>query len=269
MESETLSLEEIAGLLAAYKSQGADAVDFGGGEPTIRKDLPAMAAAAKSLGYSRIGLKTNGMRLCYPEYTQNLMDSGINEFSVSVWGHNPETHDALAGREGVFEMTEMGIKHLVDFGADVCVDFLLTTTSAGRLTDALRHWTGIGAVKFRLWLYSIFGSGGRSAELLPPLREAGAAAADAFNAVQDRIQWMKTSHLMPCVLKGCEEMYFNIRELDLLIVSKNNQFKGETSPFEAGVRAPACRRCRYIGTCAGPRAEYIQLHGTEELRPIR
>ncbi len=265
---KSLSIEEVASLLKTYRMQGADEVNFGGGEPTTREDLPAMAAVAKKLGYSRIGIKTNGMRICYPDYTKHLMESGFNEFYVSMWGHDPETHDALARREGAFEATEMGLKNLSDFGADFCVDFLITKKSVSHLAEIISKLANIGVPKFSLWLYSIFGSGGKYPELLPSLSEAGAAARDAFRLVHDRVESIKTSHIFPCFLHGCEEMYFNIKELELYIVSKNSGFWGEESPFEAGMTTAACERCRRRDVCTGPRPEYVDVYGDKEFSPI-
>jgi len=48
-------------------------------------------------------------------------------------------------------------------------------------------------------------------------------------------------------------MYYNVRELDLLVVTPGHSFKGEDSPFEMGIHVAACGRCRLAGKCAGPR----------------
>lgn len=269
MEGGRFTLEEIVRILARQKALGVKAVDFGGGEPTIGNELPAMAAAARKLGYTTIGVKSNGMRFCYPEYAELCMESGINEFSISLWGHSPETHDYLAGREGAFEMTEMGLKHLVDFGADVYVDFLLTTMSAGQLTEALKKFIGIGVKKYRLWLFSLFGAGGAYAELMPTLEEAGGAAVKACKTVEKEVDFMGTSHVMPCFLKGRESMYFNARELELLVVTAGNSFAAEESPFEAGTHVAACAGCRFESKCAGPRMEYLKIFGEDGIRKVK
>lgn len=265
---KSISIEETALLLKSFRDQGVVEVDFGGGEPTTREDLPAMAAVARMLGYTRIGLKTNGMRLCYPDYLKHLMESGFNDFHVSMWGHNPEIHDALSGREGSFEATEMGIKHLVDFEANLSVDFLITSKSVSNLAEAIEKLADIGVSRFSLWLYSIFGSGGNHPELLPTLTASGIGAMDAYQRVHERVEDIKTSHIFPCFLRGGEEMYFNIKEIDLLIVSKSSRFFGDESPFEVGVKVHACKQCRMGDICAGPRPEYVSTFGDKEFSPI-
>jgi MoaA/NifB/PqqE/SkfB family radical SAM enzyme len=266
---EALTAEDIARILKTYKARGIDMVDFGGGEPTARPDLPAMIAAARHLGYRSIGLKTNGMRLCYPEYLEALMVAGVNNFCVSVWGHDPDTHDRLAGRSGAFEMTEMAIKHLVDYNADVCVDFLITTETLNHLEQAIGHWINIGVSNFTLWLFSVFGSGRNDSRLLPVMSAAGNAAAAAIGALKDSIDSIKTSHITPCLLKNCWNIYYNIKDLELYVVSKNGGFWAEQSPFEAGIKLPACGICKMNAVCAGPRPEYVKQHGAKEFSPLR
>ena len=261
MGAQGFSTEQAFRLLADHAEAGVKAVDFGGGEPAVRNDLPALATAAARLGYKQIGVKSNGMRFCYADYAKFCMDCGINEFHVSLWGHPSQSHDRMAGRRGAFEMTEMGLKHLVDFGADVTVDFLVSSISAGFIGDALKHFVGIGVKKFDLWVFSLFGAGGRMAELVPRLGEAGGAVVEAVESLEDKSVTVRTSHIMPCCLRGREEMYFNIKDMKLKIMTPGGSFAGEESPFEKGVHIGECSRCKFHGGCPGPRPEYIRLFG--------
>jgi len=236
----------------------------------LKQDIPILAKAAVELGYSGIGLKSNGMRFCYPDYAELCMNSGINEYSISLWGYPPPMHDRMAGRDGAFEMTEMGLKHLVDFGADVCVDYLLTTQSLTTLSDALNYLSlKVGVRKFRLWLFSVFGSGGIEASSLPSLTQAGKSVVAAYRAVRKNVDWVKTSHVPPCLLKGNRSMYYNVRELDLYVITSGHSFKGEESPFEKGVHVDACGACCQKDKCAGPREEYVRMRGGAEMESLK
>lgn len=264
--------KQAANLLSLYRAEGATAVDFGGGEPTLRDDLTALVRAAKKIGYKHVGVKSNGMRFCYPAYAEECLKAGVDEFAVSLWGGSPRTHDALAGREGAFEATEMGLKNLVDAGADVCVDFLLTTESLPELEDAAEKIAaGIGVKKMRLWVYSLFGAGATADPgLLPRLADAGAAAACAIRVTRRSGLHIETSHIMPCCLpEECRAAYFNIKKLGLLIVTPGSAFRGEESPFEAGEHISACRGCSKSGACPGPRGEYVTVHGASEFNTIK
>jgi MoaA/NifB/PqqE/SkfB family radical SAM enzyme len=208
------------------------------------------------------------MRFCYPDYARRCLDAGVGEFAISLWGHTPAVHDRLAGRPGAFERTEMGLKHLVDFGARPTVDFLVTTWTVDTLPEALTEVAGVGVRSFRLWVFSLFGSGGRRPELMPSLRAVGEAAAAAAAAVEPLGGRVVTSHVMPCLLGSRAGLYSSIRELELTVVTKDGSFAGEDSPFEAGTQVPACAGCRHSGCCLGPRPEYLERFGDAEFRAV-
>ena len=50
---------------------------FTGGEPTLVKDLIDLLKI-KNLGYKKIGIQSNGIKLVNMEYTKTLVDSGLN-----------------------------------------------------------------------------------------------------------------------------------------------------------------------------------------------
>jgi len=63
--------------LEAARAAGHGAVDVIGGEPTLHESLPLWIAAAKRLGFERIGLQTNGRRLAYGGYARALAADGL------------------------------------------------------------------------------------------------------------------------------------------------------------------------------------------------
>lgn len=251
--------------LKGARDEGATAVDFGGGEPTLRKDLPALARAAKDLGYESVGVKSNGLRLCYPEVVAELLDAGVGHFSVSVWGASPAAHDALSRTEGSFEMMEMGVKHVLDLGGSVSAEVLLTTETVPRLPRLGEALFDLGLRDLRLWLYSLFGSAGALPELLPRLAEAGRSIVETAALLGKKGVRLSTTHVPPCFLPGAEAVYRDIAASELVIVTPGGSFRAETSPFEAGEKTPRCRGCRERPRCAGLRPEYLRRFGDGEV----
>jgi cyclic pyranopterin phosphate synthase len=258
---------QVASLLMEHHARGVEAVAFGGGEPTIYQGLPTAVDAARKLGYKTIEVKSNGMRFCYPEYAQTSIQSGINLFTISLWGHDPETHDQFAGRPNAFEMTEMGIKHLVHYGACVHVDLLLTVLTVPHLEEIVGKLARMGVARISLWLFCVFGAGGGMKEYVPRLKHAGPAALAAADAASAAGASVITSHIPPCFLQGRDDLYFNIKDIKLMIVTPGgNNFMAEESAFEAGAQVPECEKCVFRGVCAGPRREYLELFGHQEIK---
>ena len=75
------------------KPVGCNSVQFTGGEPTLREDLPEIVKAAKEIGYSHVQLNTNGISLCHnPELAKNLKAAGVSNLYMSFDGMTPPTN---------------------------------------------------------------------------------------------------------------------------------------------------------------------------------
>ena len=264
--SNRMTAERAVAIMRDAMKRGATAVDFGGGEPTIRKDLPALANAARIMGFKSIGVKTNGMLFSYPDYAKAIIDAGVTRFAVSVWGATPEAHDAFSNIPGSFDRMEMGVKHLLDLGADVELVALLTNETVPRLTEIVNDFEQIGVRRFLLFLFCLFGSNDALPQLYPRITAAGAAAAQAVRGRNFKDTKIKTTHIPPCFLGYMKGVYYDIRGEAMLVTTPGHSFMAEESPFESGIKTERCLGCSMYNRCGGVRTEYIQRFSDREIK---
>ena len=95
-------------VLRDEKPVPAPAVQFSGGEPTMRDDLPEIIRKAKAMGFPQVQIATNGVRISKePEFAQQLKDAGLNTVYLHFDGVTPETNPFLADQpEGDRELQE-------------------------------------------------------------------------------------------------------------------------------------------------------------------
>jgi MoaA/NifB/PqqE/SkfB family radical SAM enzyme len=265
--TQSMSTARAVRELVLARRAGASAVDFGGGEPTLRADLPELVRAAQRLGFADIGVKTNGLRLCYPDYAAQLLDAGARRFSIPVWGASPEAHDTLCRTTGAFDMMEVGVKNILDAGGEIENTVLLTTGTTPHLAKILQHFLEVGVRRFQLGLYCLFGSAGQHPELLPRLSAAGRAADEAASRFGRRLK-ISTSHIPPCFLGHHPHLYAPIEDQSLIIISPGGSFPAESSPFQAGIKPLRCRSCLASARCAGVRPEYLRRFSDQEISSI-
>ena len=73
-------------------------LEFCGGEPTVREDLPELAAYARGLGFDYIQLNTNGIRIAQDiKYLRELKESGITTIYLGFDGFKEETYRYTSG----------------------------------------------------------------------------------------------------------------------------------------------------------------------------
>ena len=84
------STKEVFANIDRLHDRGASHITFMGGETFFRKDLPHILAHAKSAGFTRVGVTTNGTVLSKKGFIKELVDSGLDFIEFSVHGHTPE-----------------------------------------------------------------------------------------------------------------------------------------------------------------------------------
>lgn len=115
------------------------ALTLTGAEVTLRRDLPALARAARVSGFEHVRIQTHGMRLADLDYCKELTDAGVDEFFVSVTAADAVTHDAITGVPGSFGRTLQGLENLDRFPAvSVLTNTVITRRSYRQLPDLVR-----------------------------------------------------------------------------------------------------------------------------------
>lgn len=76
------------------------AVQFSGGEPTVRDDLPQIVAMAREMGFAQIQIATNGLRLAASiDLCRSLEKSGLNTIYLQFDGVTAKPYQAARGRD--------------------------------------------------------------------------------------------------------------------------------------------------------------------------
>ena len=93
------TFEQVVGMLRLLREEKpvpAPAVQFSGGEPTLRDDLPEIIRVAKEFGISQVQVATNGIRLARDvDYVQELKDAGLSTVYLHFDGVTRETNSKL------------------------------------------------------------------------------------------------------------------------------------------------------------------------------
>jgi len=88
---------EMLKLLRDEKPVPAPAVQFSGGEPTMREDLPEIIMKAKEIGFPQVQLATNGIKIARDvNYAQKLKDACLSTVYLHFDGVTRETNPNLA-----------------------------------------------------------------------------------------------------------------------------------------------------------------------------
>ena len=86
--------------LRNLKPHPTPAIQYAGGEPTVRKDIVELVAMAKEEGFTHVQIATNGLRLAKREnLAKELKEAGLNTVYLAFDGVTPEPYINNRGRD--------------------------------------------------------------------------------------------------------------------------------------------------------------------------
>jgi 12,18-didecarboxysiroheme deacetylase len=155
-----LSTKEGMELIANLREYGSPVILFSGGEPLIRKDLPALIRTAVKSDMRAV-ISTNGT-LITQDLAMELADYGLSYIGVSLDGLQ-EINDTFRGVRGAFREAMKGIERAMHEGIKVGLRFTMNRRNVDeipRILDLMKT-EGIPRICFYHLVYT-----GRAIELM-------------------------------------------------------------------------------------------------------
>ncbi|MFH1531580.1 MAG: radical SAM protein [Pseudomonadota bacterium] len=268
MRSRNLTTAEVVDALQRGAGDGLRAVSFGGGEPTIRKDLVSLVARARDLGYERIKIQSNGLMYAYPDFVDRLLRAGANQFNVSVMGRDRAMYRSIMGQERHFDLVVEGIGQLVRRDAPIVADVIMKRDTWERLPDTIGCFADLGVEHFVLWLVSLTDRNADHPESLVPVSTMRPGIYGAFELARRRGIEVLSRHIPRCMLPEYPGHLWDVRQDDVLVVTPGSTFWLKDSRITANTFVETCDGCAARGTCLGVRRDYLDRYGDGEVEPL-
>lgn len=120
-------------LLRSNKPWACNSLQFSGGEPTLRNDLPDLVAEAKKAGITHVEVNTNGLRLAEDvDYFKRLLDAGVSTLYLQFDGLREEIYKKTRARTDLLPVKQKVVENARKLGLDSIV---LVVTLAKGLND--------------------------------------------------------------------------------------------------------------------------------------
>jgi cyclic pyranopterin phosphate synthase len=291
VNNSAMTPERVRWMLEGHR--GAEEVCFTSGEPTTRPELAEFAAWARSLGYSRISVMTNGRRLSHLPYAAALAKAGMNRFYVSIHGHTKKLHEGLTRTPDSFEQTVAGldsIAKLKRFGVELHTSTVVTDRNLPHLLDIYRFLRSHGVDQV---VFNVMQANGRANTFFEQIFPKYTEIAAQFRTFLDEVGEARppaflvdiplcTTETIPDFNRGYVEAYrhYDVEEKAALPEAAREERKQEgrgkglvlvtRSDLDDAERhkRPECATCKYDGRCEGVWRNYTKRYGWDEMMPV-
>ncbi len=140
---QLLALSQCQQVIRAGQELGVSVINFVGGEPLLREDLPDIIRSVDNDVSSTV-LFTNGSNLA--ARAKELQQAGLDGIYISLDSANRDEHDRFRGREGLFDQAVDGILAAKSGGLSTGISCTITPESfrAGELARIVELGKQIG-----------------------------------------------------------------------------------------------------------------------------
>lgn len=136
---------------------GVMAVNFGGGEPLLRKDLLEIARHAADAGF-RVSMNSNGY-LIDAAMAVRLKEAGFAKIGISIDSHRPEVHDTFRGMPGSHARALAALNHLKGAGIRTSISTVICTFNHTTIDELVRMARENGASQLNFHNFKCSGLG--------------------------------------------------------------------------------------------------------------
>ena len=279
--------------IEARFNEGARSLGFLGGEPTAYPHIIDCMRFAKDLGYRRIVLCTNGVRLSGQGFLDDCLEAGLTRVTMSLHSHIPEIEERLVGVPKILEKKVEALRLLTQarncgfFKDGVSLNPVLCRLNAPYMEDYVRFFKarGINDIRFNfIWPESRVQN---DKTVVPRFKDVVPSILNLILKNEKEIKIRLSFGGIPyCVLPGfihknwpLLRRYFYEEGMDLPteVSFLEPDKKGKIQRFnwhEKGrnvfrAKAPACGGCLLDSFCMGIYQSYLNLYGDSEIEAIK
>jgi organic radical activating enzyme len=264
--------------LASLRARGAEHLTFMGGETFLRKDLPELLEETKKLGFTRVGVTTNGTALGHEGFLDRMIRAGLDFVEISVHSDGPELAERISGKPFTWERQRRALAEL-QAARDrllVIVNVVVCRENHAQLTDVLRvlldDFPRLDPV-IKLKFVSIVGAAERDGAR--PLRYDEVDLAPAIDLLQARGATWWSYNFPLCRLPPGADAVERCHESVAFVLDwtyydydhrKRDGYYDSTFQLEGSVwPTPPCGACALAPLCPGVEETYRRIHGEGEL----
>jgi cyclic pyranopterin phosphate synthase len=292
VNNSAMTPERVRWILDGHK--GAEEVCFTSGEPTTRPELPEFVGWAKSRGYQRISVMTNGRRLSHMPYAVTLAKAGMNRFYISIHGHTKKLHEGLTRTPDSFEQTVAGldsIAKLKRFGVELHTSTVVTDRNLPHMLDIYRFLRSHGVDQV---VFNVMQANGRANTYFEQIFPRYTDIAATFRRFVEDVGEARpmaflvdiplcTTENIPDFNRGYVERHrhFNLESEAMLLAQSRDgraqegggkglvlMTRQDLDEMQRGKR-PECASCRHNPHCEGVWVNYVKRYGWDEFSPVR
>lgn len=269
-KSDLVSTESLLDFLRKNAGGKWTAVNVHGGEPTLRPDFLEILRAIRELGYERIILQTNALRLANAAFCAQVQAIGVDVYTSGFHAADPATTRSITGVSRGFELALRGFENIKRDGSVLRTTTVVCSLNAATLEDVTALCVDVGVDHVNLSAMQPGGSAEADLDrLLVPYAEAYPHLARAIDQAVAADRIVTLEGFPYCAVPGRERYQVAWADQQLKVLYRTMVFDDFNAFLNATMRSQGepCGTCVLRGECGGVYKGYLDHYGWDEFTP--
>ncbi len=271
-----MTTNQAKNMLFSFKMNGFNRVTITGGEPTLRDDLIEILRCAK-LNELKVDLQTNAILLENKNLVKKIKKEKIYQFTIGFPSHIEKKYNYLT-KTKAYKKALKGIKNCIELNAGIISFYhVINKENYKDLIKFIEFSQKLSKdIIFAFAFLRPNGNTQKNKEIVPTLTEMKQHIYDMLKKTKNQNPPAMLEGVPLCFMKGYEnksaETY---RLLEMAPVNYSSEGKKQHEDIHMFIfknlkkKSNKCNKCNLNKICAGVWQEYAEIHGLNELTPIK
>ncbi len=140
--TKELAFDTLCELIKKISAAKVFSINFGGGEPVLRKDIFEIARFAADCGLA-VSMNSNGF-LINKNTALKLKEAGFRKVGISIDSPRAEVHDSFRGMRGSHGKATLALKHLKEVGIETSISSVICKINYNDIDGLIGHAISLG-----------------------------------------------------------------------------------------------------------------------------
>jgi len=264
------NIKEIIKKIIDFRRRGLKYIEFSGGEPTLSPHLPGLIALARKEGYENITLLTNGRKLSYKYYCDELISSGLKTIIFSIPIHIASLYSKITrtNKSSFMQVIDAlnNIKSYKDL--EVGLTTVIHKYNYRYLSEIIKTFIAWKSNFITLTYMLPFGfkphigSKNGPFRYIPPYSDVSPYIKNALVQYGEKVK-ICIEGIPYCLLKGYEKFILNeVFANDCYVINPQGEIQRRLEALELiSAKKKKCIKCSYDRRCVGFFINYSKQYG--------
>ncbi|MCP4133162.1 MAG: radical SAM protein [bacterium] len=243
----------------AMIKKGNDYIILSGGETTLAPRFFYWLALARQ-HCSFLELQSNGVLFSYKKNAEKIVQYSIDLFNIAMPSHLEEINDTITQAPNTLLPRMQGIKNLLALGQKVRISHIICKSNYKELPGYARflkdNFPGLHLLQMSF--VKAIGAATEREDIVPRYSEVEPYLNEALQVCAQNDMTVIVDHIPLCYINREFSVHVDVEKIKL----------ENTNHFDEKTHVAACKKCRLLNICLGPRKDYIDIYGEDVVRPV-